>query len=45
MHGSKVMTINTFHSDLRPSLWRWRAPADGSYAPQGAESAVVEKTC
>ena len=22
MHGSKVMTINTFHGDPRPSLWR-----------------------
>ena len=21
----EVMTINTFHGDLRPSLWQWRA--------------------
>ena len=25
VHGSKV---TTFHSDPRPFLWRWRAPAD-----------------
>ena len=26
VHGSKVMRINTFHGDPRPSLWRRRAP-------------------
>ena len=25
------MVINTFHGDPRPSLWRWRAPADSSH--------------
>ena len=25
------MAINTFHGDPRPSLWRWRAPADSSH--------------
>ena len=27
MHGSKVVTRNTFHGDPKPSLWRWRAQA------------------
>ena len=30
VHGSKVMMISTFHGMNRPSLWRWRAPADSS---------------
>ena len=31
MHGSKVVTINTFHGDPRPSLWRRIAQADSSH--------------
>ena len=27
-YESKVMRVNTFHGDPRPSLWRWRAPPD-----------------
>ena len=31
VHGSKVMTIDTFHGDPRLSLWQWRAPAESSH--------------
>ena len=31
MHGSKVMTINTFHGDPRPSLWTLSEPEDPSH--------------
>ena len=54
MHGSKVMTINTFQGDPRLSLWRWRATADSSHierqirshsqtAKANEQAAVVEK--
>ena len=35
MHGLKVMTINTFHSDPRPSLWISREPEDKSHIERG----------
>ena len=38
MHGSKVMTMNTFHGDPRPSLWRCRAPADSSHIERQNQS-------
>ena len=47
MHLSKVMAINTFDCDPRPSLWWWRAPADSSYieaksfSPPGSEVVVA----
>ena len=31
MHGSKVMTINTFHGDPKSSLWILREPEDRSH--------------
>ena len=48
------MTINTFHGDHRPSLWRWRAQAGRFHVegqvwshPKAAktneQAAVVEK--